>query len=267
MSPIGASLRNSLRLFPSLINCCTISWFDAWPTTGSAIHPKNYNRNPVSSPNQFVTGLSAVASASLSKSELLSKLPLLQEHIVTACSLIHSQARSSCSQVGIYLLMVWFQFGDPSLQFLAAEGRHAYVTPSSFLDLLRVFQEIMSSLTLTINTSVRRYSIGLEKLHSCNANVETMKEELHDLQPMLKQKTREVQGLLVTLQKDQKGSRLCVQMTTPHTPPPDANAMREICSRDTDAAAVKQRQCQARHHISTVFPFTFRTITPLSPRS
>ena len=32
-----------------------------------------------------------------------------------------------------------------------------------------------------------------------------MKEELNDLQPMLKQKTREVQGLLVTLEKDQKG--------------------------------------------------------------
>jgi hypothetical protein len=32
-----------------------------------------------------------------------------------------------------------------------------------------------------------------------------MKEELNDLQPLLKQKTREVQGLLVTLEKDQKG--------------------------------------------------------------
>jgi hypothetical protein len=50
-----------------------------------------------------------------------------------------------------------------------------------------------------------RYTIGLEKLRSCNADVEVMKEELNDLQPMLKQKTREVQGLLVTLEKDQKG--------------------------------------------------------------
>jgi hypothetical protein len=35
-----------------------------------------------------------------------------------------------------------------------------------------------------------------------------MKEELGDLQPMLKQKTREVQALLVTLEKDQKGHAL-----------------------------------------------------------
>ncbi|XP_060028831.1 dynein axonemal heavy chain 3 isoform X1 [Erinaceus europaeus] len=32
MSPIGDSFRNRLRMFPSLINCCTIDWFQAWPT-------------------------------------------------------------------------------------------------------------------------------------------------------------------------------------------------------------------------------------------
>ncbi|PSN48405.1 hypothetical protein C0J52_12085 [Blattella germanica] len=31
MSPIGSSFRNRLRMFPSLINCCTIDWFTAWP--------------------------------------------------------------------------------------------------------------------------------------------------------------------------------------------------------------------------------------------
>merc|ERR1719461_2572233 len=31
MSPIGDGLRSRLRQFPSLINCCTIDWFQAWP--------------------------------------------------------------------------------------------------------------------------------------------------------------------------------------------------------------------------------------------
>ncbi|XP_071037846.1 dynein axonemal heavy chain 3 [Parasteatoda tepidariorum] len=31
MSPIGGALRNRLRMFPSLINCCTIDWFQSWP--------------------------------------------------------------------------------------------------------------------------------------------------------------------------------------------------------------------------------------------
>ncbi|XP_042197106.1 dynein axonemal heavy chain 3 [Callorhinchus milii] len=31
MSPIGDAFRNRLRMFPSLINCCTIDWFQDWP--------------------------------------------------------------------------------------------------------------------------------------------------------------------------------------------------------------------------------------------
>nr|XP_031846529.1 dynein heavy chain 3, axonemal-like isoform X2 [Nomia melanderi] len=31
MSPIGNAFRNRLRMFPSLINCCTIDWYMTWP--------------------------------------------------------------------------------------------------------------------------------------------------------------------------------------------------------------------------------------------
>jgi hypothetical protein len=86
-----------------------------------------------------------------------------------------------------------------------------------------------------------------------------MKEELNDLQPLLKQKTREVQGLLVTLEKDQKGAPMSQFISVFHavsTTFPDANAMRVICARDTDAAAVKQRACQEVrrcHNLSVSF--------------
>ncbi len=30
-SPIGDALRNRIRMFPSLVNCCTIDWFFEWP--------------------------------------------------------------------------------------------------------------------------------------------------------------------------------------------------------------------------------------------
>merc|ERR1719265_2814989 len=30
-SPVGDSLRNRIRMFPSLVNCCTIDWFREWP--------------------------------------------------------------------------------------------------------------------------------------------------------------------------------------------------------------------------------------------
>jgi dynein heavy chain len=31
MSPIGDSLRNNIRMFPSIVNCCTINCFHEWP--------------------------------------------------------------------------------------------------------------------------------------------------------------------------------------------------------------------------------------------
>ncbi|KAJ3024564.1 UNVERIFIED_CONTAM: Dynein heavy chain 2, axonemal [Siphonaria sp. JEL0065] len=31
MSPVGDAFRNRLRMFPSLVNCCSIDWFSEWP--------------------------------------------------------------------------------------------------------------------------------------------------------------------------------------------------------------------------------------------
>ena len=31
MSPLGGVFFTRLRMFPSLVNCCTIDWFTEWP--------------------------------------------------------------------------------------------------------------------------------------------------------------------------------------------------------------------------------------------
>lgn len=31
MSPVGDAFRRRCRMFPSLVNCCTIDWFEKWP--------------------------------------------------------------------------------------------------------------------------------------------------------------------------------------------------------------------------------------------
>ncbi len=31
MSPMGEMFRSRLRMFPGLVNCCTIDWFSEWP--------------------------------------------------------------------------------------------------------------------------------------------------------------------------------------------------------------------------------------------
>jgi dynein heavy chain len=31
MSPLGEAFSTRLRMFPSLVNCCTLDWFTEWP--------------------------------------------------------------------------------------------------------------------------------------------------------------------------------------------------------------------------------------------
>ncbi len=31
MSPLGKAFTTRLRMFPALVNCCTIDWFTEWP--------------------------------------------------------------------------------------------------------------------------------------------------------------------------------------------------------------------------------------------
>mmetsp|Transcript_25572 Transcript_25572/g.12109 ORF Transcript_25572/g.12109 Transcript_25572/m.12109 type:complete len:129 (+) Transcript_25572:339-725(+) len=42
MSPIGMSLRNSLRNFPALVTCCSIDWFTQWPDQALYSVAKNF---------------------------------------------------------------------------------------------------------------------------------------------------------------------------------------------------------------------------------
>ena len=45
MSPIGGLLRVRLRMFPSLVNCCTIEWLQKWPEEALQIVSKMFLEN------------------------------------------------------------------------------------------------------------------------------------------------------------------------------------------------------------------------------
>jgi dynein heavy chain len=65
-SPVGDSFRNRLRMFPSLVNCCTIDWFTEWPEDA----------------------LVSVARSFLSKIDLGSDE--LRDAVCSVCMVIHS---------------------------------------------------------------------------------------------------------------------------------------------------------------------------------
>ncbi len=41
-SPVGEAFRQRLRMFPSLVNCCTIDWFREWPNEALTSVARNF---------------------------------------------------------------------------------------------------------------------------------------------------------------------------------------------------------------------------------
>uniref|UniRef100_A0A8B9CE66 Dynein axonemal heavy chain 7 n=1 Tax=Anser brachyrhynchus TaxID=132585 RepID=A0A8B9CE66_9AVES len=71
--------------------------------------------------------------------------------------------------------------------------RHNYVTPTSYLELISTFKTLLEK---------KRYEVGLEKLNSAASQVALMQSELEALQPQLRQASKEVDEMMVVIQKE-----------------------------------------------------------------
>ena len=194
MSPIGDDLRNRLRSFPSLVNCCTIDWFFPWPEDG----------------------LVAVADQFLSDLGLEDKL-------------LHSVVAQCMSfQVSSRLL---------SERFQAELGRFNYVTPTSYLELIGTLKALLNKQKDDVGSSRNRYVVGLDKIHSCTDAVDVMKKELVDLQPVLVTKTKEVEELIIVLDKEKAEAavvkeRVAGEEEVASAEAAKTNEMKESCEAD-----------------------------------
>ena len=160
-SPIGDDFRRRLRMFPSLVNCCTIDWFDAWPDEALRSVAKHFFEK-VDIPEEVKTG---VIDVCVNMQQLVQEL---------------------------------------SLVYRDELRRYYYVTPTSYLELIKTFQTLLETERSKVMTSKRRYQNGLKKLLETAESVESMQEELKALQPKLVVATKETEELLVTIATKQK---------------------------------------------------------------
>ncbi|NXM23807.1 DYH7 protein, partial [Oxyruncus cristatus] len=143
-SPIGDAFRNRLRQFPSLINCCTIDWFQPWPEDA----------------------LERVASKFL---ETLELTDTERQGVVPICKYFHTSVLAL------------------SERFLQSLGRHNYVTPTSYLELIAAFQRLLTEKRDSVMKAKKKYVNGLEKLAFAELQVAEMRQELVQLQPKLEE--------------------------------------------------------------------------------
>jgi dynein heavy chain len=98
------------------------------------------------------------------------------------------------------------QVQNASERYLAELGRHNYVTPTSYLELLSAFRALLESKKAANAAARKRYNVGLEKLASSAAQVAGMQQELVAMQPQLVATVAEVEQLMARIAHDKKVS-------------------------------------------------------------
>ncbi|NXD64149.1 DYH1 protein, partial [Eolophus roseicapillus] len=162
MSPIGEVFRARLRQFPSLVNCCTINWFNKWPSEA----------------------LQSVASSFLLEIPRLGASTENVNGMIQVCVEIHQSVAKKC-QV-----------------YLAELARHNYVTPKSYLEFLIIFSSLIGKKKQELNTAKKRMKSGLDKLLQTADVVAKMQEELESSRPLLAQAAKDTLATMDQLQVD-----------------------------------------------------------------
>ena len=93
---------------------------------------------------------------------------------------------------------------EMSGRFLQSMGRYYYVTPTSYLELMKTFKQLIDVQRGSVFERRARYANGLQKLQETEAQVEGMEEELTALQPKLKEASIATDAKLVQVSASQE---------------------------------------------------------------
>jgi len=164
MSPLADVFTTRLRMFPSLVNCCTLNWFTEWPEEA----------------------LVGVGKGCLSDFERDLGIEGQTNAYVEVFKNIHKSVESI------------------SVRFLQELRRHNYVTPKSYLELLALYIAILKEKKTDFRKQVDRLKGGLNKLVEANKQVEEMQALLIKKQPELEKAQEETEKMMKKLVVERK---------------------------------------------------------------
>ncbi|KAL0118214.1 hypothetical protein PUN28_009103 [Cardiocondyla obscurior] len=87
-------------------------------------------------------------------------------------------------------------------EFLVRLNRRSYVTPTSYLEMIKTFQSLLNQKREEVLLAKTRYEGGLEKLDSTQNQVTEMQNILKQLQPKLITATQDIQRMLADVEKE-----------------------------------------------------------------
>jgi dynein heavy chain, axonemal len=166
MSPMSDSFATRLRMFPSLITCCTLDWFCEWPEEAL-----------------LGVGKGQIMDEAAKKG-IEDQVPLLCEMFKR----IHKSVEKT------------------SIKFKEELRRVSHVTPKSFLEQLMIYKMVLDFKVTEMKNSIQRLRHGLDKLEQANTEVDNMQVMLKEKQPQLEKASIETDQMLAIITVDKKNA-------------------------------------------------------------
>jgi dynein heavy chain len=162
MSPLSKEFATRLRMFPALINCCTLDWFTEWPDEA----------------------LLGVAKTKIEDYVEEFHIQGTVAQIIDMFRVMHKSVETI------------------SVKYLAEMKRHNYVTPTSFLEQLNLYIQILRNKSEENQFQYKRFEEGLTKLQSAEEQVAKLKLQLKEDKPKLEVAEKEANILIERLKKE-----------------------------------------------------------------
>lgn len=124
--------------------------------------------------------------------------------------------------------------------FLRRLNRHNYVTPTSYLELINTFKELLDRKRKEVLQGKKRYEAGLGRLDSTRKEVGRMQQILVALQPKLLVAAKDVEGMFLDVQRQSK----------------EASEMEQVVKKDEEAAMVRADFTIAIYLLLALFPLS-----------
>ena len=173
-SPVGSSFRNRCIQFPSIINCCTIDWFNVWPDNALKSVAERYLKTI----GETLRGQPA------------NTIKPLEGRVITQLSIIFVEIQKKALEL--------------STRFQNELRRYYYITPTSYLEFIKLFIDIYNEKIKIIPTQIQNYKLGIRKLNEANEIVKQLKEDLIILEPQQIEGKKNVEEMIVVLEDKKK---------------------------------------------------------------
>ena len=122
-------------------------------------------------------------------------------------------------------------------KFFEENRRRNYVTPTSYLELIKLYIEMLKVQKNILPMKIKKYSVGLMTLQETNEEVAKLQVKIIEFQPILEQSQIDNAKLLIELDEKTKIANLTEQNVSKEAAEAQiirdqVNAVKEDCEKD-----------------------------------